>query len=110
MPPVAGRARLHLPSRIARTGAFVKAILPPRLLKTAPAYTIMKPSYALRRAAGGGENRMKYLYRALMAFLLLLLAAGICLTIAGAIRHANRPLVPRADGVTACASALGGVA
>lgn len=51
---------------------------------------------------------MKYLYRALMAFLLLLLAAGIYLTLAGAIRHANRPLVPQADGVTACASPMGG--
>ena len=50
---------------------------------------------------------MKHLYRALMAFLLLL-AAGIYLTLAGAIRHANRPLVPQADGVTACAGPMGG--
>ena len=81
MPPVAGRARPCLPSSIARADAFVKAILPARRLKTRRAYTIMKPSYALRRAAGGGENRMKHLYRALMAFLLLLLAAGIYLSL-----------------------------
>lgn len=51
---------------------------------------------------------MKYLYRALMAFLLLLLAAGIYLTLAGAIQHANRPLVPQTAGVTACAGPMGG--